>query len=200
MKVTDVERIVVNVPFTERLQEWNRLDHNVWNWSVIEVIRLQTSNGLVGYGETLPHYGWGVVPPGAEERVIGRNPAEFLADDSLGPGLQMAIYDVVGKAMQVPVSALIGPRIREWSPIAWWNGEIPTSELAAEAREAVDAGYVFHKFKARPWLDVYEQIALLSEVTPPHYRLDIDWNAMLLTAGDATPVLKELDSAERVAI
>ena len=60
---------------------------------------------MVGYGETLPHYTWGRVSDDAIARVKGGNPAEFLGDDSLGAGLQMALYDLVGKALGVPVYA-----------------------------------------------------------------------------------------------
>ena len=198
LKITDVERIVVDVPFTDRCEEWNAL--LVWNWTVVEVIKVSTDAGITGYGETLLHYSWGRVPEEAVARVRGGNPADFLADDSLGPGLQMALYDVVGKSLGVPVSALLGPRVREWCPIAWWNTKMPPEALAEEAREAVAAGYAYHKFKARPWFDVYEQVAAIGAVTPEHYRLDIDWNGMLLSAGDAVPVLRELDRDERVAI
>ncbi len=112
----------------------------------------------------------------------------------------MAIYDIVGKANGVPASALIGRRVREWCPIAWWNTKMPPEVLAEEAREAVAAGYAFHKFKVRPWIDVYEQVAQVSAATPPEYRLDVDWNSMLLSVGEATPVLRELDTMEKIAI
>ena len=38
---------------------------------------------------------------------VHRNPAELLGDDSLGAGLQMALYDVVGKALEVPAYRLL---------------------------------------------------------------------------------------------
>lgn len=198
LKITDIERIVVNVPFTPRCAEWNAL--LVWNWSIVEVIRVHTDAGLTGYGETLLHYGWGKVPDAAVERVKGRNPAELLGDDSYGPGLQMALYDVVGKALGVGVSALLGQRVREWVPIAWWNTKMSPEALAEEAKEAVAAGYTSHKLKARPWIDVYEQVDAISAVTPENYRLDIDWNEMLLSAGEAVTVLRQLDRNPRVAI
>jgi L-alanine-DL-glutamate epimerase-like enolase superfamily enzyme len=200
LKITEVERFVVQVPFTDRCEEWNALLPNVWNWGVIEIVRLHTDAGITGYGETLLHYSWGKVSDAAAARVRGGNPADFLGDDSLGPGLQMAMYDAVGKSLGVPLSALLGPRVREWCPLAWWNTKMAPHALADEAREAVAAGYAFHKFKARPWFDVYEQVAEIAAVTPPHYKLDIDWNAMLLSAGDAAPVLRELDQDEHVAI
>jgi L-alanine-DL-glutamate epimerase-like enolase superfamily enzyme len=199
-RIHDVERIVVDVPFTPRCQEWNARE--VWQWRISEVIRITTDTpDLVGYGETILHYTWGRVPDEAIERVRGGNPAEFLGDDSLGAGLQMALYDLVGKALGVPAYRLFNlPRGREWCPISWWNIDMPPEANAAEAQEALAAGYTSYKIKARPWWDVYEQVAAISAVTPPHFRLDLDWNNMLLNLGNAAPVLAELDRYERVAI
>ena len=199
LKITDIERIVLDVPFTPRCQPWNAL--LAGQWRVTEVIRVTTDAGFVGYGETLPHYTWGQVPDEAVERVTGGNPANFLGDDSLGAGLQMALYDVVGKALGVPVHRLFNlPQVRKWCPIAWWNTKMPPQVLAQEAQDALAAEYTTHKFKARPWIDVYEQVEAISAVTPASYRLDMDWNEMLLNVGNAAPVLAELDNYERTAI
>ncbi len=199
LRVKEIERITLRVPFTPRVQKWNAL--LVHQWQIVELIRITTDDGSVGYGETLPHYTWGTVPNEAIERVNGRNPVECLGDDSLGAGLQMALYDVVGKALGVPVHRLFNlPKVRDWCPIAWWNTKMGPEDLAGEAEDAVAQGYIFHKFKARPWICVYEQVEAVSAVTPPHYRLDLDWNSMLLNVGNATPVLQKLDSYERVSI
>ncbi len=200
LRIKEVERIVVDVPFTPRCQEWNARE--VWQWRISEVVRLTTDTpDLVGYGETILHYTWGRVPDAAVERVRGGNPADFLGDDSLGAGLQMALYDLVGKALGVPAYRLFNlPRVREWCPISWWNIDMPPEAFAEEAREALARGYTSYKIKARPWWDVYAQVEAIREVTPPHFRLDLDWNDMLLNAGNAAPVLAELDKEERIAI
>jgi L-alanine-DL-glutamate epimerase-like enolase superfamily enzyme len=199
-RIRDIERIVVDVPFTPRCQEWNARE--VWQWRISEVIRITTDTpDMVGYGETILHYTWGRVSDAAVERVRGGNPADFLGDDSLGAGLQMALYDLVGKALGVPAYRLFNlPRVREWCPISWWNIDMPPEALAAEAQEAVAAGYTSYKIKARPWWDIYAQVEAISAVTPPHFRLDLDWNNMLLNAGNAAPVLATLDTYPRVAI
>ncbi|HCL31407.1 MAG TPA: enolase [Candidatus Latescibacteria bacterium] len=199
LRIKDVERITLRVPFTERVQRWNAL--LVWQWQIVEVIIVTTDDGSVGYGETLPHYTWGKVSDAALERVRGCNPAALLGDDGLGSGLQMALYDVVGKALGVPVHRLFNlPQVREWCPIAWWNTKMGPEDLAGEAQDAVTQGYIYHKFKTRPWIDVYAQVEAISAVTPPHYRLDMDWNSMLLNVGTAAPVLQRLDQYERVSI
>ena len=199
LKITNVERITLEVPFRPRVQPWNNL--LVWQWRIVEITRVETDAGLTGYGETLPHYTWGRVTDEAVERVRGRNVFECLADDSLGAGLQMALYDVAGKAAEVPLYRLLGlPKVRDWCPIAWWNTKAPPEGLAEEARDALAEGYTTHKFKVRPWIDIYAQVEAVSAVTPPYYRLDLDWNGLLVNAGNALPVLTALDRYEQVAI
>jgi len=158
LTIKDVERITVNVPFTPRCQVWNSREQ--YQWSISEVVRVTTDvPDLVGYGETMLHYTWGRVPDDAIARVKGRNPADFLGDDTLGAGLQMAIYDLVGKALGVPAHRLLNlPRVREWCPISWWNVDMSPEDWAAEAQEAVSKGYTSHKLKGRPWWDIYAQI------------------------------------------
>ena len=199
-RIRDVERIVVDVPFTPRCEQWNARE--VWQWRISEVIRVTTDvPDLVGYGETILHYTWGRVSDAAIERVRGGNPAAFLGDDSLGAGLQMALYDLVGKALGVPVYRLLNlPRVREWCPISWWNIDMPPEAFAAEAQDALAQGYTSYKIKARPWWDVYAQVEAISAVTPPQFRLDLDWNTMLINQGNAAPVLAELDKEQRIAI
>jgi L-alanine-DL-glutamate epimerase-like enolase superfamily enzyme len=200
LKVKDIERITLQVPFTPRCQPWN--DLLVWGWQVVELIRI-TADGkdLVGYGETLPFYTHKQVSDEEISLVLGSNPLDHMADDRLGMGLQMALYDLVGKALDTPVNRLFNlPQVRDRCPIAWWNTKMPPEVLAEEAKEALSKGYLFHKFKARPWFDVYSQVEAVSAVTPNYYRLDLDWNDMLLNAGNAVPVLQQLDQYERIAI
>lgn len=200
LRITDVERIVVRVPFRERCRPWNEI--LVGQWGVSEIIRVTTNDpDVTGYGETLLHYSWGQVGDAAIAEVRGGNPADFLGRDDLGPGLQMALYDTVARALNVPMHRLFGlPQVRHRMPLSWWSTKMPPEVLAAEAAEAYASGYTSHKFKARPWFDVYEQVTQVSAVTPEYYTLDLDWNQMLLDVGTAAPVLSRLDANPRVGI
>ena len=73
----------------------------MYNWSILELCRVETDTGHVGWGETVIHYTWSRVTDQAVERVVGNSPAELMNDDSLGAGLQMALFDVVGKVLNV---------------------------------------------------------------------------------------------------
>ena len=200
LKIKDVERITVHVPFTPRNQFWCAREQYMWD--ICEITRLTTDvPGLVGYGETISPYTWGKVMDASVERVKGKNPALFLGDDSLGAGLQMAIYDLVGKALEVPAYKLFNlPRVREWCPISWWNVDMSPEDFAAEAQEAVARGYTSQKMKGRPWWDIYAQVEAIRAVTPPSYHLDIDWNQMLVNVGNAAPVLTRLDQYDIIGL
>ena len=83
---------------------------NVHRWSESEIIRLTLDDGTVAYGETIQNYTWGRVED--TDRVIGQSPFDLMWDDSLGAGLQMALFDAAGKLAGVPVHRLLGPKVR----------------------------------------------------------------------------------------
>jgi L-alanine-DL-glutamate epimerase-like enolase superfamily enzyme len=191
LKIIDVERITLNVPFHPVPREWTARE--VAGWSIVEVCRVRTDSDLVGYGETLPHYTWGRVSEEATKRVIGGNPADFLLDDTLGAGLQMAIYDLAGKALGVPCHRLLGRKVRDACPIAWWAIDMPAEAWESEVRDALAGGYAAFKTKHRPWFDIIEQLDALHAFVPPYFRFDSDANAFLLNAGFAVPIMKEME-------
>ncbi|MEA5457277.1 mandelate racemase/muconate lactonizing enzyme family protein [Sinomonas sp. JGH33] len=200
LRILDVKRTMIHLPFRERVKPWN--DLLVSGWGLIEVLEVHTNaEGVLGVGETLVDYTWQRVTDEKIASVIGTNPAEHLFDDSLGAGLQIALLDAVGQALEVPAHRLLGlPAVRDWCPISWWNTKMPPELLAREARQALDEGYLAHKFKARPWFDVREQVKAIAAATPEDYLIDIDWNGMLRSPGEALPVLSELDELPKIGL
>src|SRR6185437_10800614 len=99
-RITNVERLLVDVPFYD-IPDRN-MARDVSGWHIVEVCRVTSDSGMVGYGETLPNYTWGRVTDEAVARVHGKQPAECMWDDSLGAGLQMALFDLAGKEAGVP--------------------------------------------------------------------------------------------------
>lgn len=191
-KVTAVERFALQVPIIERVRSTMERG-GIHTWSELEITRVEVDGGIVGWGETIQHYTWGQVRD--EERVVGRSPFETMWDDSLGAGLQMALFDAAGKAAGVPVYRLLGQKVRDWCAISFWDLDMSPEDYAIEAKTAVDLGYTSMKIKTRPWFDVRETIRLISEVTPDHFHIDADWNFHLNNASNAIPVLRELETA-----
>jgi L-alanine-DL-glutamate epimerase-like enolase superfamily enzyme len=189
-KITEVERILLVVPFVDRVRrEMERA--NIHMWSEVEVIRVVTDAGVVGYGETLQNYTWSRVD--IAERVIGRSPFTLMWDDSLGCGLQMALVDAAGKLAGVPAYQLLGTKVRDWCPISFWDHDMSPEKYEAEVKEAVKLGYTCMKIKARPWFDVYETVERMSAATPDYFNIDADWNDFLLNVSSAVPVLRKLE-------
>ena len=195
--ITDVERIWVEVPL--KVRHDRHLTRENWDWTVFEILRLHTDCDLVGYGETMCYYTWGRVPDEQVERVKGHSPFEFLWDDALGAGLQMAVYDLAGKALGVPCYRLLGPKVHQWCLISWWTNDMSTEDWLAEVREALELGYLSAKLKARPWRDFRAQIEALAAVVPSDFRFDADFNAFLRDAAAAVPYLLALEQVPSIS-
>lgn len=198
MKVVDVERIMVDVPFTARQQRIT--EREVGNWSILELCKVTTDSGHIGWGETVVHYTWARVSDASVQRVMGQSPARMMHDDSLGAGLQMALFDVVGKILDVPVYELLGQKVRDWVPISWWSIDASPKDWAAEAKQAVTSGYTSFKLKPRPWWDIVAQIGAIAKVVPSHFKLDLDPNGTFQNAAAAIPIIKKLEAFEQVAM
>ncbi len=70
-RVTSVERFILQVPWVERVRR-NMERAGVHTWNELEITRVETDAGIVGWGETIQNYTWGRVND--EERVVGRPP------------------------------------------------------------------------------------------------------------------------------
>jgi L-alanine-DL-glutamate epimerase-like enolase superfamily enzyme len=198
MKITEVEFIHLDVPFTPHthahMQYW--LPH----WRIAQLCKITTDTGLVGWGETLPNYTWAKVPMGVEEKLLGRHPADLMWQDELGAGVQMALFDLVGKALGAPIYTLLGSKVREWCPISWWAMDMPPADWAEQCAEAVRQGYMSAKLKARTWYDLHAALQAVFAVVPPQFILDLDFNGTLDNAANAVRFLSTLEQYEQVAM
>lgn len=196
VRVAEVSRTVVRLPFRDAVEP--HMHRQLPHWPYFEVCEVSLADGTVGVGETMLHYTWEHVTDASVERAEGAKAAALLWEDSLGAGLQMALFDAVGKALGVPAHRLLGDRVRDEVPIAWWAIDMPPEALAAEAERAAEQGYTRLKFKGRPWFDIRAQLGAIEERLPPSFRVGIDFNKTFPDAEAALPVLKDLQSFPNV--
>ena len=130
---------------------------------------VRTDDGRTGLGEG------GALTDDELAGYAGRSPFEYLNDDSVGP-LQIAFYDLMGQALDLPLARVLGPA-RDTAPLAWWSHCFPPEVLRDEAERALAAGVRVHKFKRRAHTDVLEQVAAIAEVAPDDYEITVDANA-----------------------
>lgn len=197
MQITRVETIVVQVPLQEGSWHsaefipegytyggtWVRLH---WPEFPIVLIRLHTDEGLIGLGE---------VPKGITEAAVraaapffeGRDlwsfnlqelPLEtmWFANPSIYEAYEMALFDLVGKALNVPVYRLFGGAYRDKVPVSRCSGRMTPEDAAETARQAVAQGYRVLKMKATADDPIVERLAAIHDAVGDKLTINIDPN------------------------
>ncbi len=123
------------------------------------IVRLETDAGLVGWGETPVDWinkSYAGNPEEAMRReVVGRDPfdlerwyAETKLGSYLASGVEMALWDLIGKAVGQPLYKLLGGAIRKKIELAACMGIRPYDEAKTIARQYLDQGFTTLKTKA----------------------------------------------------
>lgn len=147
-------------------------------------VRLTTDDGLTGLGEASLEWQERAVQAllhdWVEDRVLGADPFDverlighLIRDQYQGgstvltaiSGVEIACWDLIGKACGRPVYQLLGGRVRDRLPAyanGWYGGARMPQEFAEKAREVVACGYRALKFDpfGTAWKDLTgEQMA-----------------------------------------
>jgi galactonate dehydratase len=187
-------------------------------------LRLHTDTGLTGVGEASLEWQEKTVQTIAHEwvegRVLGRDPFDIEAviggmirDQYQGgatvmtaiSGVELALWDIIGKACGQPVYRLLGGRCRGIIPAyanGWYGGARTPHEYAERAREAVGRGYRALKFDpfGTAWKDLspedselpVELVAAVREAVGPRVGLMIEYHGRL-SAGTAVDMIQRLE-------
>ena len=170
------------------------------HWRIVQICKITLDNDVTGWGETIPNYTWATVPNDIADRVVGGDAGGLLWEDGLGAGVQIALFDAIGKTLNIPAYRLLGTKIRDWCPLSWWGMDMPPADWAQQCKDAVAQGYMSSKLKARTWYDLHAAIQAIIEDTPPQFKLDLDFNSTLANAANAVDFLKTLERYEQVAM
>lgn len=192
-------------------------------------IRLRTDNGLTGVGEATLEWQEKTVETICHEwleaRVLGCDPFDIEAvighlirDQYQGgstvmtaiSGVEIAMWDLVGKACHQPVYKLLGGRYHRRIPAyanGWYGGADSPQQYAERAREAVGRGYRALKFDpfGIAWKDMspaeaeaaVERVAAVREAVGPHVGLMIEFHGRL-SAGCAVQMIRRLERFDPV--
>jgi glucarate dehydratase len=201
MRIAEIRATTVSVPLEAPLRHANGCH---WGRFVRTIVELETECGLVGLGEMggggeaataafqgLRRYLIGHDPARLEElRFLIANPTASLYNNrtQLLAALEFACLDVLGQRWGVPVSEILGGRLRERVPFASYlffrypspktgRGEVRTAEqLVACARELkARHGFTSHKLKGGVFAPEYEldcYRALAAALAGDRFRFD----------------------------
>lgn len=155
------------------------------------LFRVELSDGTVGWGDTMGEVNR--VPD-----VEGQDAVAGLRSIAHG-GVQMALYDAVGKSLDVPAHALMGRQVRSSIALGYWTAEVPPEVLGHHVAEAAAQGYRVYKTKCRPWWDPVAQVeAAAAAVGDSGMKLWLDFNGHLGNCRQALRVLRQLQQYDCV--
>ena len=165
MKISKIDVTPVSMPmrlFTDAYSGYDRGE--------FALVKIETDEGFVGYGEapcsvTVGFYGEtletvtlslrNILAP----KLIGEDPLNMrkltsIMDVAQGnsfiakTGVDIALHDLIGKILKVPVSTLLGGRQRDRIKACSEIGIVKSSEMASEALRLVEIGFRAIKIKA----------------------------------------------------
>ena len=163
-------------------------------------LRIETRGGLVGWGEAACLGGptWNEESAESVQAVLERYVAPWLVGrdaTAIEPlrlemarrvqgnafaraAVEMALWDLNGRALGVPVHRLLGGRVRDRVPLSWSLAvATPEAELD-EARQKVALGHRIFKIKtaAHPLAVDVERVGRIREAVGPGIALRVDAN------------------------
>lgn len=163
-------------------------------------VRLETRDGLVGWGEAACLGGptWSEESAESVAATIERYIAPWLPGrDAAGieslrtemarrvqgnpfakAAVEMALWDLNGRALGVPVHRLLGGRVRDRVPLSWSLAVADAGAEVEEAREKVARGHRIFKIKtaAHPLADDLRRIEAIRAAVGPAVSLRADAN------------------------
>lgn len=187
MRVTDVSVTIVDVPQVPPIAPY-RSHLRTSSSTTSAMIRVETDAGLTGWGENnlnfLPDLNAGQMTQVARDWLVGRDPQNIVLfhqtcplDTRLKSGIELALWDICGKAAGVPVAVLLGGILRPEIELAACMG-IQSYEQAGEiATYYVEQG--FSTLKTKAGADMQEDLDMvrgIRDAVGDRLRLRIDPN------------------------
>jgi muconate cycloisomerase len=213
MKISRVETIVVQVPVHEGAWhsaefvpegyayggQWIRLH---WPEYPIVILKLHTDEGLIGLGE---------VSKGIPEADVRRAAVFFEGQDvwtfnlqelpletmwfenlSIYAGYEMALFDIVGKALNQPVYRLFGGQYRDLVPVSRCSGRMHPPDAAALAKRCVEQGYSVLKMKATATDPVADRLEAIQDAVGDKLHVVVDPNQRFYQPASLFAIADEL--------
>jgi muconate cycloisomerase len=162
---------------------WIRLH---WPEFPIVLMRLHTDEGLVGLGELRKG-----IPAEQVHAVaslfVGRDlwsfnlqelPLEtmWFRNPAVYEGYEMALFDLMGKALGVPAYRLLGGKFRDRVPVSRCSGRMTPEHAARTAADAVAQGYRVLKMKATADDPLVERLGAIQDAAGDQLSVVVDPN------------------------
>ena len=161
------------------------------------VVKVHTDEGICGIGET----GRGAPKEALEQGIasaVGKDPMQMnlselpIAHNAAYGAFEMAIFDIVGKAIGWPVHKLLGGAFRDKVLVDYWCGRKTPEDIAKTAKEGWDKGFKGIKMKCALEDPMLERVKVIAEVAP-EMKITIDPNTRFYRPAAALELARELE-------
>ncbi|NKB69147.1 MAG: mandelate racemase/muconate lactonizing protein [Candidatus Latescibacteria bacterium] len=195
MQITRVEAIPILVPLKQGLT--TKTAHGEHIDSPYVIVLIHTDSGLIGLGEATLAPRWsGETSPGCVAAIngllgpllVGQDPTQITALRQLIDGaitanpftraaVEMALWDLTGKAAGLPVYQLLGGMVLKEIPIKMVVGAFPVPQAEALAQRFLDWGVDCLKVKVGldPVTD-FQRVEAVRRLAGPQMPIGIDAN------------------------
>ena len=217
MRITNIEVVALTVPLLRPAV----IASGSASTGFHVLIRVHTDTGLVGFGEASPIASTDADTPGSivevvskriGPRLVGCDPRRLQdclalihsaipGNQCAKAGVDIALHDLVGKALSVPVYQLLGGRSRQSISVIEADIWIDTPEaMAAMAKQAATRGVSAFEIKIgkEPEVD-FKRVEAIRKAVGPDARLRIDCNEGY-AAGTGLRVLRAMEALDLVYI
>jgi L-alanine-DL-glutamate epimerase-like enolase superfamily enzyme len=209
MVIREIKLTTVSIPFIEP-EIWSGGSRPGITSIIVEVV---TDEGIVGIGEALPAPSPEVTLAtlkGIRDLIVGESPFQIerivnklysvgglypfatMANCAIG-GVEMALWDILGKAVGKPVHTFFGGPLRTEVSFMYFVQRKELQEMVDDAKRAVGMG--FRTIYTKVGLDYESDVAVvkaLREAIGPQSRLRVDANEAW-SPGTAVRILREME-------
>lgn len=193
MKIKRIDIIPVSISLKRKVATHKGL----WEEAEYVISKMYTDEGIIGIGETAPLVAasresqdtvLSITSKNLAPLLIGEDPFDvekiWSKMDKAVPGngvakaaLDLPLYDIMGKALKVPVYKLLGGKTTESFPLVGLVGLSPIGRMIEETMSWVEAGYSSVRIKTGLGVKQDEEIVKnIRKAIGPDVQLRIDAN------------------------
>jgi L-alanine-DL-glutamate epimerase-like enolase superfamily enzyme len=211
MKITEVVATAISIPRSSKLTT----SYGSWTGATTVLVELKTDEGITGIGQAsvdAPFYGESVegmlvnIRAHLAPAMIGESPFDITRLNAKmnaalphhwfsHSGVEMALWDLKGKALGVPIHQLLGGRVRAGLTLMGFVHHDTPDAMAAQASDTV-ARRGFQVMKMKIGLDPGEDLkryAAVAEAVAGKAVIQADGN-IGYTLHQAIPTLKRMEA------
>ncbi|WLR51982.1 dipeptide epimerase [Bacillus tianshenii] len=210
MKITSINLYAIKLPFIEPFI----ISYETYHDMPSIIVEIKTDTGIIGYGEGVPdehvtgetfESAFAMLKNTIAPSLIGEDPfnLEGLHEkmDALVYGaptakaaIDIACYDVIGKATGQPVFNLLGGRYSEELEVARVLSIEDPETMAAKTSRAIDAGFQTIKVKVGTDIELdIQRIRAVCKAAEGKAQVKVDANQGWKTSADSLYVLKQVE-------